>query len=200
MELIHDFYIIESLKPDDIKDGKVFYDSLNSIKKIPIYEFVSDFKEFEKALLNFEKSQYKYLLISAHGDEENLILKNENVNLYDFEDIKIRYDQRRIFMSSCRGGSYLFAKYFISKGAYSVIGTSDDLNQIVAVGMWPTMLIIFERMSTDLNYVEINSALDKLINIYQINLHYFSFIRNKKKMKEYIFQPNKKRERKDYPL
>lgn len=200
-ELIHDFYIIESLKEDDIKDGQIFSDSLDSIKKVPIYECVESFKDLKKALENFEKSNYKYLLISCHGDEENLELSHEKINSYDLNDLNINFKQRRIFMSSCKGGSYIFAKYFIRNGAYSVVGTPNKLDQIIATGMWTTMLIIFERLSgTVLKYSEINKVSKLMTEVYQITLHYYSFIRNKKQMKEYIYLPGEKRNRKDYQL
>lgn len=200
MSLIHDFYIIESLGENDILDGNIFYKSLNSIGKLPIYQQVRNFSEFKTALENFENSQYKYLFISAHGDEEHIELSGEKINAYDLDDIKIDLDQRRIFMSTCRGGTYLFAKYFIKNGAYSVIGTPDDLDQIVAVGMWPTMLIIFERLSgTNLNFDELNLTLKKLAEVYQVTLHYYSFIRNKNEMKEYIYT-GEDRTRSDYKI
>lgn len=201
MDLIHDFYIIESVGDNDIKDGHIFFQSLEAISKVPIYESVKDIQQFKNALRNFIDSRYKYLFISSHGDEENIELTDETLNSYDLEDFKINFDERRIFMSTCRGGSYLFAKYFIRNGAYSIIGTPDELDQIVAVGMWPTMLIIFERMSeTVLKFGELNTALKLMVDLYRIPLHYYSFIRDKKQMKEYIYIHKEKRIRNDYPL
>ncbi|WP_374173191.1 hypothetical protein [Flavobacterium tructae] len=202
MNLTHDFYIIESLESKDINDGRIFYEALLSIEGFnPKYVKLHDFKDLKKALLDYDKSNYKYLFVSSHGDEENLKLNNETVNSYDLEDINVNFDQRRIFMSTCRGGSYLFAKYFIKNGAYSVIGTPEDLPQIVATGMWPTMLIMFERLNhTILNFDELNKTLKVLVGIYQIPLHYYSFVRNRREMKEYIYNSNKLRVRKNYSL
>jgi hypothetical protein len=201
MELFHDFYIIESLKDGDVEDGLIFNEALDSIKKVPKYKNVKNIEEFKDALKDFENSRYKYLLISSHADEENLQLTDEDINAEDFEDFEIKFDQRRIFMSTCYGGSFLFAKYFIRNGAYSVVGTPDKLKQIVAIGMWPTMLIVFERLSnTILKFSELNKTMRLMSEVYQINLHYYSFLRNKKSMKEYIYLSGIKTSRKDYPL
>jgi hypothetical protein len=201
MELFHDFYIIESLKDGDVEDGLIFREALDATKKVPKYRNVKNFKDFKDALVDFENSRYKYLLISSHGDEENLQLTEEYVNVDDFEDFKIKFTERRIFMSTCYGGSLLFAKYFIRNGAYSVVGTPDKLDQIVAIGLWPTMLIVFERLNnTILKFSEINRTMKLMAEVYLINLHYYSFVRNKKSMKEYIYLPGIKRDRKDYPL
>lgn len=201
MDLIHDFYIIESVGDKDIKDGHIFFQSLEAISRVPIYESVKNVQQFKNALRNFIDSQYKYLFISSHGDEENIELTEETINSYDLEDFKINLDERRVFMSTCRGGSYLFAKYFIRQGAYSVVGTPDDLDQIIAVGMWPTMLILFERLSnTVVKFPELNKTMKLLSEVYQVKLHYYSFLRNKSYMKEYVYMPGVLRSRKDYPL
>lgn len=201
MELFHDFYVIESLKDGDIKDGLIFCEALDSIKKVPKYKSVRNCKEFKNALIDFQDSRYKYLLISTHGDQENLQFTDEDINADDFEDFKINFNQRRIFMSTCNGGSFLFAKYFIRNGAYSVVGTPDKLEQVVAVGMWPTMLIVFERLNhTVLNFSQINKTMKLMSEVYQITLHYYSFIRNKNSMKEYIYLPGIVKKRKDFPL
>jgi hypothetical protein len=202
MNFIHDYYIIESLTSSDINDGKIFHASLQAMGQFnPIYKNVVDLKELSDALHDFAKSAYKYLFISAHGDEENLYLVNEAVNSYDLLNLSIDLTERRVFMSSCRGGSYLFAKYFIKKGAYSVVGTPDDLNQAVAVAIWPTMVIVFDRLNKGhLNFSELNSTLIILAKIYEIRLVYYSFIRKQVKMKEYVYTHLGREPRTDYDI
>ena len=66
MELLHDYFIIESLSENDINDGKIFNDTLLSLGKYkPFYIKVYNKKEFENALLDFSNSNYKYLFISG---------------------------------------------------------------------------------------------------------------------------------------
>lgn len=202
MKLLHDYYIIESLPSKDIKDGEIFLKCLKSLggRFNPIYRRVNNIKEFENALAEFSSLNYRHLFISAHGDEENIVLVEENINAYDLFEMNIDLSQRRIFMSTCKGGSFLLAKYFIKKKAYSVIGSPDNLNQIVAVGMWPTMVLIFERQNQNrLDFNELNKTLKLLTKVYEINLAFYSFIRNQSKMKEYIYTPNR-RERCDYEI
>lgn len=200
MTLKHDYYIIESLTDKDIKDGKIFYDSLKSIKGFnPIYRPVKNFTAFKKAMKEFADSDMKYLFVSAHGDEENINLISGNVNAYDLLDMNIRLDKKRVFLSTCKGGSFLFGKYFIKKGAYSVIGAPDNLDQIVAVGMWSTMIVLFERFNNGiLNFLELDKALKLMIKVYEIDLTYYSFIRDQPKMKEYIYSLKSGRKRNEY--
>ncbi len=105
-------------------------------------------------------------------------------------------------MSTCKGGSFLLAKYVIQKGAYSVIGSPDDLPQIVATGMWPTMALVFDRLNENrLDFKELNETLKLMAKVYHINLAYYSFIRNDShRMKEYIYSFNKKRQRINYSI
>lgn len=198
----HDYFIIESLQETDVKDGKIFYDAINSIKNYdPIYRKVHTKRKFKNALVEFSNSEYRYLFISAHGDEENIILTKESFNAYDIQDDKINLQGRRIFMSTCRGGSFLIAKYFILQGAYSIVGCPDDLAQIVANAMWPTMVCILERYNEDaINYAELNNTLRFLVNIYHIELRYYSFLRNKCGMKEYIYSNGQKRKKVEHPF
>lgn len=202
MDLTHDYFIIESLTKDDINDGKIFYDALRSTRKYkPIHKRVKTRNGFEKALMEFSNSNYKYLFISAHGDEENIELVSDSFNAYDLADLEINLTNRRIFMSTCRGGSFLLAKYFIKKGAYSVIGSPDDLDQIVATGMWTTMALVFERLNEGaLNLKELHTTLKLMTKIYRIKLAYYSFLRNKSKMKGYTYVHNVARQREEYPI
>lgn len=201
--LIDDFYIIESLENDDIHDGSLFYQCLQSIKGFnPVFVNANNLEELEHNLIAFEKSKLKHLFISAHGDEENIDLKEESVNSYDLFDINIDLKGRRVFMSTCKGGSYLLAKYFIKQGAYSVVGTPVDLPQLVAAGMWPTLLLLFGKFNDyNVRFSELNDSLKIAAEIYDIPIHYYSFLRKQSNMmKEYIYLKNNKRRRTDFKI
>jgi hypothetical protein len=200
MRLKHDYFIIECLNDDDIHDGKVFYAAMGSFEKYdPIYKEVKTKAAFEKALIEFSNSDFAYLFVSAHGNEFAIDLTDSRFEDFDLEDLEIDLKNRRIFMSTCKGGSYFLAKHFIKKGAYSVIGSPNEIDQIVATGMWPTMACVFERLNEySLNFYELNKTLKLMTKVYQINLAYYSFIRNESKMKEYLYSPDIKRKRTDY--
>lgn len=202
MALRHDYFIIESLGPGDIKDGEIFWKGLESLNTYdPIYRPVNTPEEFTAALIEFQNSDYDCLFVSSHGDEVTLDLTGGIYETFDLEDAPVDLQNRRVFMSTCRGGTELFARHFIRKGAYSVIGAPDDLAQIVATGMWVTMAWIFERYQKErLSFVQLNGALAKLAKVYGIELAYYSFMRRKRQMKEYTYFPDKKRNRRDLPL
>lgn len=202
MDLVHDYFIIESLTGDDIKDGKIFYDALNRFLFNPEYRPVKNAHECEEALIEFAESPYKYLFISAHGTSEKLNLIDDDFFIEDLADIQIDLTQRRIFLSTCEGGSTLFGRHFIKKGAYSVVGAPDKLKQIVAAGLWSTMVVVFRRLNDDeLNFSELDSTLRLMAKVYQIKLHYYSFRRkHNDQMKEYIYRPSGKRIRNDHDI
>lgn len=202
MTLNSDFFIIESLSSDDIKDGKILYNALRSVKKYnPIYKKVNTKKEFQNEIEIFSYSNYKYLFISSHGDEENIILNQGKVNAYDIKEMNINIKKRRIFMSTCKGGSFLLAKYFLQKGAYSLIGTPIDLSQIVATSLWTTMVIVFDRLNDkNIQFKELDKTIKLMTSIYKVPFAYYSFKRGKKEMKEYLYSNEFNRKRKDYPI
>jgi hypothetical protein len=195
-----DFYIIESISDDEIQDGYVFYKALNSIEGFdPRYTFVNNYSEFVDALEDFSKSDYLYLMISCHGDDKKLYLIEDSVEYDDLDDLTLSYLKRRIFMSSCKGGNLQLAKYFIPNGAYSLIGCPDDIPQIVALVLWPTMLMRFDELNdTVINFEEIDNALAELSKFYRIRLNYYSFIRDNKSLKEYKYNTLGRRVRKNY--
>ncbi|MEI6949617.1 hypothetical protein V9K67_20690 [Paraflavisolibacter sp. H34] len=198
----NEYFIIESLPKDDIHDGKIFYDALKSSGIYePIYKVVTSATEFETALKIFETSGCKFLFISAHGDEENITLIDGDYNAYDLADLDLHLPGRRVFLSTCRGGSFIFARYFIKKGVYSVIGSPDDLSQIVATAIWTTMAILFERLNSGgIKYEELNTTMKVLSDVYGIDLAYFSFIRDKPKMKRYFYSSGLERIKEVYNL
>lgn len=203
MDLINDYFIIESIQKPDILDGKIFYDTLNAMGCLfPLYIPANSPKEFKEALEKFYLSNYRYLFISSHGDEENFKLVKGNFNIYDLEDLKINLKKRRVFLSTCNGGNYLMAKYFIKKGAYSVVGVPDKLEQAIAVPLWTTMGLIFNRLNDNgINFRETNTALNQLAKIYKIRLNFYSFKRNEPQvLKLYCYDQIKKRTRTDLKI
>lgn len=202
MSLKHDYFIIESMPENDISDGHIFCKAIKSTNKYsPIYKPVNTQSEFAEALIQFSNSDFKYLFVSAHGDDMTLELVEGFFDVDDLADLQIDLKNRRIFMSTCKGGSYLLARYFIEKGAYSVIGCPNNLAQIVATALWTTMVCLFERFNQySLDFNEINKALKYLTKIYHTNLAYYSFIRGESKMKEYKYSYKTARQRIDYPI
>lgn len=197
----NEYFIIESMTGGDIKDGKIFYDALKR-RHNPVYTTVKNPAQFRRALTAFCDSEYRHLFVSAHGDDEHIILSNGRFNAYDLEDLSLDLSNRRIFMSTCRGGSFLLAKYFIRKKAYSVVGSPENLSQVVATGMWVTMAIVFERLNNQASdFAELTKTLKLLAEVYRIPLAYYSFIRNQSaKMKEYLYRHGKPVQRKNYPI
>lgn len=206
MTLKDDYFIIESLGPHDVKDGIVFADGIRSTGEYqPTHRTVNTPEEFEAALIEFSQSDYRHLFISAHGNKKQIGLNDGGrYNAADLGPLAIDLHGRRIFMSTCKGGSVDFGREFIRKGAYSVIGAPDNIDQIVATGLWVTMVCIFRRFNENrvtADYEALNNALEQLAKVYYIELAYYSFRRkDKTSMKEYIYFPEADKKRTNYAL
>lgn len=67
--------------------------------------------------------------------------------------------------------------------------------------MWSTMIVLFEKFNNRIiKFRELDSALKLMNKVYEIELTYYSFLKGKKKMKEYTYSSNVGRKRIDYSI
>lgn len=87
-------YIIESLYPNDEGNGRLEGVFLAQILRLhgkeTKYSYVRTRKEFKAAVRDFKASGYRYLHISAHGDEDGIDTTNrEGWTGQPFVDIRL---------------------------------------------------------------------------------------------------------------
>jgi hypothetical protein len=134
-------YIIESLRPDDPKEGEIIQNILKMGGRSPLYRYVQTWDEFISAINDFNESNYRYLHISSHGNQNNLSFEFGNFKFEEFGQYVNPYLRgRRVFISACEAVNEVdkkLAKTLINKGeCVSVIGFEKEVRFDVASLFW----------------------------------------------------------------
>ena len=155
MSTIPDVFIIESLDPDDEGNGRFEGVFLSHVLRLhgknPRYKYVRTRDEFEKALLAFGKSQYRYLHLSSHGDPEGLVTTNQEEIDFDelAELLKPHMKGRRLFVSACEMVHQDLAKAVIpSSGCTSVVGPTNKIAFTDSAVVWAAIYHLAFKQDT----------------------------------------------------
>ena len=123
-----DVFIVESLtfkdEREELFEGRILSDILRLIGKNPIYYYVRTRKELRVVLNRFGKSQYRFLHLSCHGDEESISTTlDKDIEFYDLSTIlNPHLRSRRLFISSCDVVNDQLAQTVMPSGCISVAG------------------------------------------------------------------------------
>ncbi len=176
-------YIIEFLRVNDYPDG----DNLNEILKLSLikteYKWVDSKEEFADALIQFNKSQLRYLHISCHADETGLELNGDEITNTEFQQMTSKYlKNKRLFLSACKGANRQLASLIISRNkAYSLVGIPTNLDFDKSALFWPSFYhLINEVESKKMRRLQIIDIIKKLVELFNIPVTYYSRINNSK--------------------
>ncbi|MEQ8407305.1 MAG: hypothetical protein RKH07_03425 [Gammaproteobacteria bacterium] len=182
MSLAPEVYIIESLDPDDEGNGRFEGSIISRILKLhgkaPKYRYVRTRKDFEKAVVQFGKSDYRYLHVSAHAEPEGMCTTNQDEIDYDdfAEIINPHMRNRRLFMSACSMVHEDLAKEIIpASGCYSVIGPRTDIKFTDAAVLWT---ILYHQLFSEnyklISHQALKKCLVETTKLLNIEIAYFS--------------------------
>jgi hypothetical protein len=182
MATLPEVFIIESLDPDDEGNGRFEGSILSSILRLhgkqPKYRYVRTGKQFEAAVKQFAKSQYRYLHISAHADEEGMCTTNQDLIDYDelAEILRPNLSGKRLFLSACSmTHEDLAAEVIPGSGCYSVVGPSQDIAFSDAAIMWSAIYhLMFSQSSTAMKHSELKNQLKRVTELFGAPLAYYS--------------------------
>ncbi|TIL44952.1 hypothetical protein [Mesorhizobium sp.] len=200
MVTIPDVFIIESLDPDDEGNGRfegsVISNMLRFHGKSP-KRYVRTRDEFEKSLKEFGESNYRYLHVSAHGDQEGMVTTNlEEIDFDELSDLlKPFLNNKRLFLSACAMVHEDFAAHLIpNTGCFSVIGPEDDIHFHKAAIFWASVYhLMFSKDSKGFNRPHLKEMLRKASKLLEVNVRYFSKAPNLKQgFREDVLHPNRK--------
>ena len=152
---VADVFVIESLDPDDEGNGRLEGSSISHLLRLhgknPKYRYVRTKKDFVRAIKEFGASNYRYLHISAHGDENGLC----TTNLDDLSYIELgallkgHLRGRRLFISACSVVHFKMALPPITLAkAFSVVGPEEDIEFHDAVVMWNLIYHLLLKKNT----------------------------------------------------
>ncbi|MEX0965762.1 MAG: hypothetical protein WD077_00865 [Bacteroidia bacterium] len=162
-------------------DGKILK-SILDICQIPnTYFYLRTKKEFKHAIKEFQKSNFGFLHISCHGNEEGISTTFDYISFDLLEDIiqeKLSY--RRLFLSACEAARFELAQRFIPKyHCYSVVGSPDSIYCDKAAVFWSTFYhLMYESNQKRMPQIEIMPTLANLTKVFKIKLNYYSIIKN----------------------
>lgn len=175
-------FIIESLDPDDEGNGRFEGSIISRILKLhgksPKYRYVRTREQFEKAVLQFGKSRYRYLHISAHAEPEGMCTTNQDEIDYDelAEILNPHLRGRRLFLSACSMVHEDLAKEIIPcSGCYSVIGPNEDILFSDAAILWSAIYhLMFSENDRAMNHAALKKHLTNTTKLFNVGISYFS--------------------------
>ncbi|MCU5717559.1 hypothetical protein OCB69_20935 [Bacillus cereus] len=190
-------FIIESneMKEEDESkfEGKILMEMLKLIGINVQYKYIRTTKELKAMINKFQKSDYKYLHIACHGNEQEIGLTLEEDGV-TFESLgkmfKGEMEKRRLFLSSCsvmKGNK--IKQGLLGTNFISITGPNEDIYFSDAVVFWVAFYHSLFTKKTMIMNADMIAALETFSSTFDIKL--CTLILNKKRDK-YI--------RKDFPL
>ena len=177
-----EIFIIESLDPEDEGnghfEGAIISRVLRMHGKACKYRSVRTRKDFEGAVKEFGKSNYRYLHISSHADTEGMCTTNQDEIDFDelAEILNPHMKGRRLFVSACELVHLDLAKEIIPKsGCLSVIGPNEKVPFTNATVLWSSLYhLMFTHMSWAMKRKVLLGNLRRVCKLFQVNMSYFA--------------------------
>lgn len=169
-----DVFIIESLYPEDeVKgsfEGKIISHIFKVRRKRAKYRYVRSKEQFFEAIEEFCKSNFRYLHISAHGDEEGLgTTICENISGGELAKmLQSLKGSRRLFVSSCEVMNEKFATPLIkTTSLISVTGPTEKIGFATAEVLWHAVYhLTFAKDRTAINNEHLKKCLDDAAKLF----------------------------------
>ena len=175
-------FIIETLDPDDEGNGRFEGSIISRMLKLhgkePKYRYVRTRKDFKKAVTQFGKSQYRYLHISAHANEEGMCTTNQDEIDYEelAEIVNPHLNGRRLFLSACSMVHEDLAREIIpNSGCYSVVGPVEDIYFSDAAIVWSSIYhLVFSESPEKISHKVLKEKLLKVCALFGVQFGYYS--------------------------
>jgi len=152
------------------------------------YRYIRTEKELRAVLEQFEKSNYRYLHIASHGNDEGFAFTLDDIPFKKFFDIVSPYlDNRRLFISACSCVKKSLAIPLLrDTDCYSVIGPREDILFSDAAIIWASFYsLMFKRNRKTMTAAEIKDGLSDICLLFGVRFNaYF----RRKRAPYYKFQ------------
>jgi hypothetical protein len=142
-------FIIESLEFVDEEnqrfEGRILFDILRMCGKNPKYFYFRTEEELVELVTKFDNSGYRYLHISAHGNEAAIGTTLGSITYLRFADIfEGHLNKRRIFLSACSVGNDQLATRLkqLNKTLYSFAAPVNDIEFHTAAALWGALYVL----------------------------------------------------------
>ena len=173
-------FIIESLEFDDEEEerfeGRILADILRLAGKKPIYYYVRTKRELVAVLDLFERSQYRYLHLSCHGDDESIATTlDDNIGFRELSEIMNPHlERRRLFVSSCDVVNDQLAETLMPSGCLSITGPTQKVGFAEAAILWASFYhLAFFRSENGWKGKDLKLILEELAPLLAMELAYY---------------------------
>lgn len=174
-------FIIESLDFEDETnkhfEGEIISKILNFSNIQHQYHYVRTKVEFEHFIKEFNKSNYRYLHISCHGNTREIATTLDSISFDDLIFILQNVlDRKRLFISACSSTNKSLAnKIFPLTDCYSIIGPAKDINMDDAAIFWASFYqIMFKKNNRAMKRNILLPTLRQLSKLHEMPMKYYS--------------------------
>ena len=172
-------FIVESLKFEDedegIFEGRILTDLLRLCGKTPRYYYVRTRRELHEVLRFFERSRYRYLHLSCHGNRESLATTLDVIRFDDLGKLLNPYLKgRRLFISACDAVNEQLANAVMpGSGCRSIIGPNEDVTFDEAAIIWASFYqLMFRENFRKMRRGDITQVLEGLVDLFEVRIAY----------------------------
>ncbi|UOO76936.1 hypothetical protein LVJ85_13260 [Neisseria sp. Dent CA1/247] len=178
---ISEIFIIESLsienENDGKTDGKLLFEILKFYGKNPKYFYLRTTEELEEILEIYFTSQYRYLFLSCHGDNNSLGLTFNLLTYEEFAKLTAgKLNNRRLFVSACELGNENFARAIFdeNRGIFSIIAPINNVSFDSMLPFWSSYFHLSLQEENKMTSSQIKPLLMNLTSIFQdTSISYF---------------------------
>ena len=179
-DTVPDVFILESLKLDDEeherREGAVLASVLKMCGKNPLYYYIRTKAEMQHMARVFEKSGYRYLHVSCHGNDTSLATTLNPISYKEFAKIFAgRLRNRRLFVSACDAGNAWFADtvHAQNEDIISVAAPTQSIGFDHAVAFWSAFYVkSFSLNAQSMKSGRITDVLGSLARLFGEPMHY----------------------------
>jgi hypothetical protein len=173
-------FIIESLKFEDERnkrfEGEIISKILALSGKHCEYYYVRTKKEFREVLKIFTGSDYRYLHLSCHGNDDSMFTTLDSISFSALANIlNPDINSRRLFVSACSMANERLARALIpNSGCSSILGPGDAVAfNDAAIFCASLYHVMFGVKLTAMKGDVLRSKARELAEIYNLRLNYF---------------------------
>jgi hypothetical protein len=170
-------FIIESVKSTEFTDGENLHQILELCDIVSVYSWADTIEDLERHLADFKRSQFRYLHLSCHADNSGIFINEDKITNEDLANmLKGGLENKRVFMSACKGANRDLASRLISEcRAYSLIGTPLDLPFTKSAVFWPSFYhVMNENDQGKMRRQDIKYSLKDCVDLFNIPINYYS--------------------------
>ena len=175
-----ELFIVESLTFDDEKDGRfegqILTEILRLCGKNPLYYYIRTKRELRIVLEFFERSGYRYLHLSCHGNSESIATTLDLIRFDELGSLLNPYlDGCRLFISACEAVNDQLARELIPQsGCLSIIGPHEEVTFDEAATMWASFYqLMFRQNSKGMSRENIEPILKGLVGLFEVPVAYY---------------------------